>query len=73
MEIIVGFTQKVNVGCSLFVRKIYIQIIQVSNMKYTIKYTRTKCIGAGNCVQIAPETWELDSDGLAKLKIKEYY
>ncbi len=41
-------------------------------MKYTIKYTRTKCIGAGNCVQIAPETWELDSDGLAKLKIKEF-
>ncbi len=37
-------------------------------MKYTIKYDRLKCIGAANCVQIAPETWELDSDGLAKPK-----
>jgi ferredoxin len=36
--------------------------------KYTIKYERSKCIGAANCVEIAPETWELDSDGLAKAK-----
>lgn len=35
---------------------------------YTIKYDRSKCIGASNCVEIAPETWELDSDGLAKAK-----
>jgi len=33
-----------------------------------IKYERSKCIGAANCVQIAPDTWELDSDGIAKLK-----
>lgn len=37
--------------------------------EYTIKYDRSKCIGATNCVKIAPETWELDSDGLAKQKI----
>ena len=36
--------------------------------EYTIKYDRKKCIGATNCVQIAPDTWELDSDGLAKAK-----
>ena len=39
---------------------------------YTIKYDRSKCIGAGNCVDIAPETWELDSDGIAKAKITEF-
>ena len=41
-------------------------------MVYKIKYDRSKCIGAGNCVQIAPETWELDDDGLAKPKITEF-
>jgi len=42
--------------------------------KYKIKYDRSKCIGAASCVQIAPNTWELDKDGLAKpkkLKIAE--
>ena len=39
---------------------------------YTIKYDRSKCIGAGNCVDIAPETWELDSDGIAKAKLTEF-
>lgn len=38
--------------------------------KYTIKYDRSKCIGAGNCVKLAPESWELDSDGIAKQKKK---
>ena len=37
-------------------------------LDYKIKYTRSKCIGATNCVQIAPDMWELDSDGLAKAK-----
>lgn len=36
--------------------------------KYIIKYDKSKCIGAANCVSLAPETWELDSDGLAKAK-----
>ena len=36
--------------------------------EYEIRYDRSKCIGAANCVKIAPETWELDSDGLAKCK-----
>lgn len=40
--------------------------------KYKIKYDRSKCIGATNCVNIAPETWELDSDGIAKAKITEF-
>ena len=35
---------------------------------YTIKYDRSKCIGAANCVKIAPDVWELDPDGLAKQK-----
>jgi ferredoxin len=34
--------------------------------KYTIKYDRTKCIGAANCVKFAPDTWQLDDEGLAK-------
>lgn len=37
-------------------------------VKYKIKYDRTKCIGAANCVKFAPETWELDNEGLAKQK-----
>jgi len=33
--------------------------------KYTIKYDRSKCIGAGECVKLAPDTWKLDDEGLA--------
>jgi ferredoxin len=40
--------------------------------KYTIKYHRDKCIGAGSCVQLAPDTWELDDEGLAVLKKAEF-
>jgi len=36
--------------------------------EYTIKYDRGKCIGAGSCVQMAPETWELDGEARAVLK-----
>lgn len=36
--------------------------------KYTIKYNKAKCISATSCIQIAPETWELDEDGIAKPK-----
>lgn len=39
-------------------------------MVYTIKYERKKCIGAANCIRFAPETWELDADGIAKQKKK---
>ncbi len=35
---------------------------------YKIVYDKGKCIGAANCVQVAPDTWELDKDGLAKAK-----
>jgi ferredoxin len=41
-------------------------------MKYKIKYSRDKCISAANCIKIAPKTWELDSDGLAKPKLTEF-
>ncbi len=36
--------------------------------KYKIKYDRSKCIGAGSCVEFAPGTWVLDKEGLAKQK-----
>lgn len=39
--------------------------------KYTIKYHRDKCIAAGSCAEIAPETWDLDDEGYAVQKIKE--
>ena len=40
--------------------------------KFKIKYYREKCIGAANCVKFAPETWELDNEGLAVLKKAEF-
>ena len=40
--------------------------------KYCIEYDKSKCIGAGNCVAIAPETWELDEKGIAKPKITQF-
>lgn len=39
--------------------------------KYTIKYFREKCIGAGSCAEIAPDTWRIDEEGLAVQKKKE--
>lgn len=36
--------------------------------KYTIKYHKDKCIGAASCVKLAPDTWELDDEGLAICK-----
>lgn len=35
---------------------------------YTIKYDKSKCIGAGNCVAICPSVWELDDKGIAVCK-----
>jgi len=40
--------------------------------KYTIKYDRTKCIGAASCVKLAPDTWKLDDEGLAVQLKKEF-
>lgn len=34
---------------------------------YKIVYDRNKCIGAGTCVELAPDTWELDDEGKAKM------
>ncbi len=40
--------------------------------KYTIEYDKSKCIGAANCVAIAPDTWELGKDGIAIAKLKQF-
>jgi len=40
--------------------------------KYKIVYDRSKCIGAANCVNIAPDTWKLDQEGLAVAKKTEF-
>ena len=40
--------------------------------KYFIEYDKSKCIGAGNCVAIAPETWELGKDGIAIAKLLQF-
>ena len=34
-------------------------------MVYKIKYYKERCIGAGSCAKIAPETWKIGKDGLA--------
>lgn len=39
---------------------------------YKIVYDRSKCIGAATCVDLAPDTWELDDEGLAKCKKTEF-
>lgn len=36
--------------------------------KYKIVYDRGLCIGAGTCVAINPNSWELDSENKAQLK-----
>jgi len=35
--------------------------------KYTVKVIREKCISAGSCVAIAPGTFVLDEEGIAKI------
>jgi ferredoxin len=35
--------------------------------KYQVQVIRDKCIGAASCVAIAPGTFELDEEGLAKI------
>lgn len=39
---------------------------------YTIEYDKSKCIGAANCVAIAPETWEMGKDGIAIAKLTRF-
>ncbi|MEX0744330.1 MAG: ferredoxin [Phycisphaeraceae bacterium] len=31
----------------------------------TVRIDRTRCIGSGNCVKLAPELFDLDDSGLA--------
>ena len=40
-------------------------------MPNKIKYDREKCIGAGSCVQIAPETWKLDDKDGKAIQLKK--
>ena len=46
--------------------------VSTNKKQYTIQYDRSKCIGAASCVSIAPDTWELDSEGLAVQKKKTF-
>ncbi len=36
--------------------------------KFTIEHDRSKCIGCGVCVSLAPEFWGMNNDGKAFLK-----
>lgn len=40
-------------------------------MSYKVKVDRDLCIGAGSCVVVAPQTFELDSEGKAVIKKKD--
>ncbi len=40
-------------------------------MPYKVKIDRPLCIGAASCVAVAPETFELDSEGKAVVKKKD--
>lgn len=40
--------------------------------KYKIEYDRNECIGAGECVSIAPENWYFDEDKKAAFRKEEF-
>lgn len=40
-------------------------------MPYKVKVDRTLCIGAASCIAVAPNTFELDSEGKAVIKKKD--
>ena len=40
-------------------------------MPYKVKVDRELCIGAASCVAVAPNTFELDSEGKAVIKKKD--
>jgi ferredoxin len=35
-----------------------------------IKHKQNECIGCAQCVELAPDYWELDQDGMAQLLYK---
>ncbi len=37
-------------------------------MKFKIEYNRKKCIGAGTCAAVAPDQWEIETSGKARMK-----
>jgi ferredoxin len=40
-------------------------------MPYKVKVDRDLCIGAASCIAVAPNTFELDSEGKAVIKKKD--
>ena len=36
--------------------------------QFKIEYNRKKCIGAGTCAAVAPDQWEIEPSGKAKMK-----
>lgn len=40
-------------------------------MGFKVKIDRTQCIGAASCVAVAPNTFDLDSEGKAVVKKKD--
>lgn len=45
-----------------------IQVYRKPDSKVIIKVIRDQCISAGTCVVFAPETFDLDEDGIAVVK-----
>jgi ferredoxin len=44
------------------------QTVQVQQVgKYTVKVIREKCIGAGSCIAIAPNTFKFDEQNIAEV------
>ena len=37
-------------------------------VQFKIEYYRKKCIGAGTCAAVAPDQWEMEPSGKAKMK-----
>lgn len=40
----------------------------VKRRKIKVTHYKDKCIGCGACIANAPQNWEIDENGLAKLK-----
>lgn len=45
--------------------------IVYSTMAFKVKVDRSLCIGAASCVAVAPNTFDLDSEGKAVIKKKD--
>ena len=36
--------------------------------QFKVEYNRKKCIGAGTCAAVAPDQWEMEASGKARMK-----